>query len=91
VRVTGNQQAPRVNADLVSGRLAYAGTVLKETVIKANALVGEKPAGEVAVTVASLAQGETKLSQIALNLSGDLERHGLTLTMKGIRWRQTSA
>ena len=92
VRVTGNQQAPRVNADLVSGRLAYAGTVLKETVIKANALVGAvKPAGEVAVTVASLAQGETKLSQIALNLSGDLERHGLTLTMKGIRWRQTSA
>lgn len=83
VRVTGNQQAPRVNADLVSGRLAYAGTVLKETVIRANALVGEKPAGEVAVTVASLAQGETKLSQIALNLSGDLERHGLTLTMKG--------
>ena len=83
MRVTGNQQAPRVNADLVSGRLAYAGTVLKETVIRANALVGEKPAGEVAVTVASLAQGETKLSQIALNLSGDLERHGLTLTMKG--------
>jgi translocation and assembly module TamB len=43
VRVTGNQQAPRVNADLVSGRLAYAGTVLKETVIKANALVGRSP------------------------------------------------
>ena len=38
VRVTGNQQAPRVNADLVSGRLAYAGTVLKETVIK-----GQRP------------------------------------------------
>jgi translocation and assembly module TamB len=35
------------------------------------------------VTVASLAQGETKLSQIALNLSGDLERHGLTWTMRG--------
>lgn len=83
VRVTGNQQAPRVNADLVSGRLAYAGTVLKETVIKANALVGEKPAGEVAVTVASLAQGETQ----ALANRPEPERRSRAprarLTMKG--------
>lgn len=83
VRVTGSQQAPRVNVDLASSRLSYAGTVLKETVIKGNALAGDKPAGELGVTVASLAQGATALSQIALNLSGDLNRHDLTLTMKG--------
>ena len=83
VRVTGNQQAPRVNVDLASSRLAYAGTVFKKTAIKGNALVGDKPAGELALTVASLVQGTTTLSQIALNLSGDLDRHGLTLTMKG--------
>ncbi|WP_043761816.1 autotransporter assembly complex protein TamB [Aeromonas taiwanensis] len=83
VRVTGSQQAPRVNVDLASSRLSYAGTVFKETAIKGNALVGDKPAGELAVTVASLVQGSTALSQMALNLNGDLDRHGLTLTMKG--------
>lgn len=83
VRLTGSQQAPRVNVDLASSRLAYAGTVLKETVIKGSALVGDKPAGELALTVASLVQGSNSFSQLALNLGGDLERHGLTLTMKG--------
>lgn len=83
VRLTGSQKAPRVNADLASGRLSYAGTVLKGIAIKGNALVGDKPAGELALTVASLVQGTTTLSQLALNLSGDLNRHDLTLTMKG--------
>ena len=91
VRVTGNQQAPRVNADLVSGRLAYAGTVLKETVIKANTLVGEKPAGEVAVTVASLAQGGDQ----ALANRPEPERRSRAprahLDHEGDPWRQTSA
>ncbi|MGY4106389.1 autotransporter assembly complex protein TamB [Aeromonas encheleia] len=83
VRLTGSQQAPRVNVDLASGRLSYAGTVLKGSAIKGNALVGDKPAGELALTVASLVQGANSLSQLALNLSGDLNRHDLTLTMKG--------
>ncbi|MEG0006670.1 MAG: translocation/assembly module TamB domain-containing protein [Aeromonas sp.] len=83
VRVTGNQQAPRVNADLASSRLSYAGTVLKGIAIKGNVLASDKPAGELSLTVASLVQGANTLSQLALNLSGDLNRHGLTLTMKG--------
>ncbi|WP_434666754.1 autotransporter assembly complex protein TamB [Aeromonas sp. NJAU223] len=83
VRVTGNQQAPRVNADLAAGRLAYDGMVLKGIAIKGNVLASDKPAGELSLTVASLAQGANKLSDLALNASGDLNRHGLTLTVKG--------
>ncbi|MGY6037673.1 autotransporter assembly complex protein TamB [Aeromonas sp. AE23HZ002T15] len=83
VRVTGNQQAPRVNADLASGRLVYDGIVLKGIAIKGNVLASDKPAGELSMTVASLVQGVNKLSDLALNASGDLNRHGLTLTMKG--------
>lgn len=83
VRLTGSQQAPRINADLASSRLSYAGTVLKGIAIKGNVLASDKPAGELALTVASLVQGANTLSQLALNLSGDLNRHGLTLTMKG--------
>ncbi|MGY3942665.1 autotransporter assembly complex protein TamB [Aeromonas tecta] len=83
VRVGGNQRAPRVTTELASSRLSYAGTVLKDIVIKGNALVGDKPAGELALTVSSLVQGTNTLSQLALNLSGDLNRHDLTLTMKG--------
>ncbi|WP_429103439.1 autotransporter assembly complex protein TamB [Aeromonas hydrophila] len=83
VRLTGNQQAPRVTTELAASRLYYAGTDLKGIAIKGNALVGDKPAGEVALTVASLVQGATSLSQLALNLSGDLNQHALSLTMKG--------
>ncbi|WP_421234666.1 translocation/assembly module TamB domain-containing protein [Aeromonas enteropelogenes] len=83
VRLGGNQQAPRVTTELLANRLYYAGTNIKGIAIKGNALVGDKPAGELALTVASLTQGETKLSQLALALDGDLARHQLTLTMKG--------
>ncbi|MDM5061496.1 translocation/assembly module TamB [Aeromonas salmonicida] len=83
VRLTGNQKAPRVTTELVSSRLYYAGTDLKGIAIKGNALVGDKPAGELALTVASLAQGKTTLSQLALTLGGDLNQHVLSLTMKG--------
>jgi translocation and assembly module TamB len=83
VRLTGNQQTPRVTTELAASRLYYAGTDLKGIAIKGNALVGDKPAGELALTVASLVQGVNVLSQLALNLSGDLNQHVLSLTMKG--------
>ncbi|EKP0258893.1 translocation/assembly module TamB [Aeromonas sobria] len=83
VKVSGNQQTPKVDADLTSGRLYYAGTDLKGISLKGNAAVGAKPAGELSLSVAQLKQGETKLSQLVLNLSGDISQHLLTLTMKG--------
>ncbi|ELI6421345.1 translocation/assembly module TamB [Aeromonas veronii] len=83
VKVSGNQQTPKIDADLVSERLYYAGTDLKGISLKGNAVIGAKPAGELALLVAQLKQGETKLSQLALNLSGDISQHLLTLTMKG--------
>lgn len=83
VKVSGNQQTPKIDADLASERLYYAGTDLKGISLKGNAVIGAKPAGELALLVAQLKQGETKLSQLALNLSGDLNQHLLTLTMKG--------
>ncbi|MBL0492050.1 translocation/assembly module TamB domain-containing protein [Aeromonas veronii] len=83
VKVSGNQQTPKIDADLASDRLYYAGTDLKGISLKGNAVIGAKPAGELALLVAQLKQGETKLSQLALNLSGDLNQHLLTLTMKG--------
>ncbi len=61
----------------------HAGTDLKGISLKGNAVIGAKPAGELALLVAQLKQGETKLSQLALNLSGDISQHLLTLTMKG--------
>ncbi|MGL4844785.1 MAG: autotransporter assembly complex protein TamB [Aeromonas veronii] len=83
VKVSGNQQTPKIDADLVSDRFYYAGTDLKGISLKGNAVIGAKPAGELALLVAQLKQGETKLSQLALNLSGDISQHLLTLTMKG--------
>ncbi|RKJ90033.1 translocation/assembly module TamB [Aeromonas veronii] len=83
VKVSGNQQTPKIDADLASERLYYAGTDLKGISLKGNAVIGAKPAGELALLVAQLKQGETKLSQLALNLSGDISQHLLTLTMKG--------
>lgn len=83
LRLSGSQQAPRVNADLASTRLSYAGTILKGIAIKGNVLATERPAGELALTVASLAQGATVLSELALNLSGDSNRHRLTLSTQG--------
>ncbi|MBL0473187.1 MULTISPECIES: autotransporter assembly complex protein TamB [Aeromonas] len=83
VKVTGNQQTPKIDADLASERLYYAGTDLKGISLKGNAVIGAKPAGELSLLVAQLKQGETKLSQLALNLSGDIGQHLLTLTMKG--------
>lgn len=83
VKVSGNQQTPKIDADLASERLYYAGTDLKGISLKGNAVIGAKPAGELSLLVAQLKQGETKLSQLALNLSGDLNQHLLTLTMKG--------
>ncbi|TNI25903.1 translocation/assembly module TamB domain-containing protein [Aeromonas veronii] len=83
VKVSGNQQTPKIDADLASDRLYYAGTDLKGISLKGNAVIGAKPAGELALLVAQLKQGETKLSQLALNLSGDISQHLLTLTMKG--------
>jgi translocation and assembly module TamB len=83
VKVSGNQQTPKIDADLTSGRLYYAGTDLKGISLKGNAAIGAKPAGELSLLVAQLKQGETKLSQLALNLSGDISQHLLTLTMKG--------
>ncbi|MFQ1835539.1 translocation/assembly module TamB domain-containing protein [Aeromonas veronii] len=83
VKVSGNQQTPKIDADLASNRLYYAGTDLKGISLKGNAVIGAKPAGELALLVAQLKQGETKLSQLALNLSGDISQHLLTLTMKG--------
>lgn len=83
VKVSGNQQTPKIDADLASERLYYAGTDLKGISLKGNAAIGAKPAGDLALLVAQLKQGETKLSQLALNLSGDISQHLLTLTMKG--------
>ena len=83
VKVSGNQQTPKIDADLASERLYYAGTDLKGISLKGNAVIGAKPAGELALLVAQLKQGDTKLSQLALNLSGDISQHLLTLTMKG--------
>ncbi|HIC8797702.1 autotransporter assembly complex protein TamB [Aeromonas veronii] len=83
VKVSGNQQTPKIDADLASERLYYAGTDLKGISLKGNAVIGAKPAGELALLVAQLKQGETKLSQLALNLNGDISQHLLTLTMKG--------
>ncbi|MFQ1773014.1 translocation/assembly module TamB domain-containing protein [Aeromonas veronii] len=83
VKVSGNQQTPKIDADLASDRLYYAGTDLKGISLKGNVAIGAKPAGELALLVAQLKQGETKLSQLALNLSGDISQHLLTLTMKG--------
>ncbi|WP_421300273.1 translocation/assembly module TamB domain-containing protein [Aeromonas veronii] len=83
VKVSGNQQTPKIDADLASERLYYAGTDLKGISLKGNAVIGAKPAGELSLLVAQLKQGETKLSQLALNLSGDISQHLLTLTMKG--------
>ncbi|QHB82043.1 translocation/assembly module TamB [Aeromonas veronii] len=83
VKVSGNHQTPKIDADLASDRLYYAGTDLKGISLKGNAVIGAKPAGELALLVAQLKQGETKLSQLALNLSGDISQHLLTLTMKG--------
>ncbi|HDO1355978.1 TPA: translocation/assembly module TamB [Aeromonas veronii] len=83
VKVSGNQQTPKIDADLASERLYYAGTDLKGISLKGNAVIGAKPAGELALLVAQLKQGETKLSQLVLNLSGDISQHLLTLTMKG--------
>ncbi|WP_421252189.1 translocation/assembly module TamB domain-containing protein [Aeromonas sp. 600724] len=83
VKVSGNQQTPKIDADLASDRLYYAGTDLKGISLKGNAVIGAKPAGELALLVAQLKQGDTKLSQLALNLSGDISQHLLTLTMKG--------
>ncbi|MFM5638870.1 translocation/assembly module TamB domain-containing protein [Aeromonas veronii] len=83
VKVSGNQQMPKIDADLASERLYYAGTDLKGISLKGNAVIGAKPAGELSLLVAQLKQGETKLSQLALNLSGDISQHLLTLTMKG--------
>ena len=83
VKVSGNQQTPKIDVDLASDRLYYAGTDLKGISLKGNAVIGAKPAGELALLVAQLKQGETKLSQLALNLSGDISQHLLTLAMKG--------
>ncbi|WP_421205768.1 translocation/assembly module TamB domain-containing protein [Aeromonas sp. 601027] len=83
VKVSGNQQTPKIDADLASERLYYAGTDMKGISLKGNAAIGAKPAGDLALLVAQLKQGETKLSQLALNLSGDISQHLLTLTMKG--------
>lgn len=83
VKVSGNQQSPSVDADLASERLNYAGTDLKGVSLKGNAAIGAKPAGELSLLVAQLKQGEATLSQLALNLSGDISKHLLTLTMKG--------
>ncbi|PKQ80158.1 hypothetical protein CJP16_07415 [Aeromonas sobria] len=83
VKVSGNQQTPKIDAVLTSERLYYAGTDLKGISLKGNAAIGAKPAGELSLLVAQLKQGETKLSQLALNLSGDISQHLLTLTMKG--------
>lgn len=83
VKVSGNQQTPKVDADLASERLYYAGTALKGITLKGNATIGAKPAGELSLGVAQLTQGATRLSQLALNLSGDINQHLLTLTMKG--------
>ncbi|WP_279485782.1 translocation/assembly module TamB domain-containing protein [Aeromonas veronii] len=83
VKVSGNQQTPKIDADLASDRLYYAGTDLKGISFKGNVAIGAKPAGELSLLVAQLKQGETKLSQLALNLSGDISQHLLTLTMKG--------
>ncbi|QWZ83039.1 MULTISPECIES: translocation/assembly module TamB domain-containing protein [Aeromonas] len=83
VKVSGNQQTPKIDADLASDRLYYAGTDLKGISLKGNVAIGAKPAGELALLVAQLKQGDTKLSQLALNLSGDISQHLLTLTMKG--------
>ncbi|EKP0246451.1 translocation/assembly module TamB [Aeromonas veronii] len=83
VKVSGNQQTPKIDADLASDRLYYAGTDLKGISLKGNVAIGAKPAGELSLLVAQLKQGETKLSQLALNLSGDISQHLLTLTMKG--------
>ena len=83
VKVSGNQQTPKIDADLASERLYYAGTDLKGISLKGNAAIGAKPASELSLLVAQLKQGDTKLSQLALNLSGDISQHLLTLTMKG--------
>ncbi|PJG57583.1 translocation/assembly module TamB domain-containing protein [Aeromonas cavernicola] len=83
VRLSGNQEKPNIAADLLASRLYYAGTDLKGIVIKGNGLVGQQPAGELALTIDSLSQGATKLKQLALNLSGNLNEHLMTLTMKG--------
>ena len=50
--------------------------------IKGNALVGDKPAGKWP-DGGQPGTGATSLSQLALNLSGDLNQHALSLTMKG--------
>ncbi|MGL4932204.1 MAG: autotransporter assembly complex protein TamB [Aeromonas sp.] len=83
VKVSGNQQTPRVDADLASERLYYGGTNLKGITFKGNAVIGAKPAGEISLLVAQLQQGDTQLSQLALNLGGDISQHLLTLTMQG--------
>jgi len=83
VKVSGNQQTPKIDADLASERLYYAGTDLKGISLKGTAAIGAKPVGELALLVAQLRQGDTTLSQLALNLSGDISQHLLTLTMKG--------
>lgn len=79
----GNQQAPRINAALSSTRLFYAGTDLKGIVLKGNGVIGEVPAGKLALTVAKLTQGSTVLKEIKLDADGDLGRHRLSLDMKG--------
>lgn len=57
VKVSGNQQTPKIDADLASERLYYAGTDLKGISLKGNAAIGAKPAGELSLLVAQLKQG----------------------------------
>lgn len=79
----GNQQAPRISAALTSKRLFYTDTELKGIALNGNAVIGEVPAGKLALTVATLTQGDSTLRQVKLDLDGDLRRHQLSFDSKG--------
>ncbi|MGL6350906.1 MAG: autotransporter assembly complex protein TamB, partial [Aeromonas sp.] len=83
LKVSGNQQTPQVQADLVANRIGYQGSDLQGIRLKGHAVLGAAPTGDLQLAVAQFNQGAAKLRDIALTLAGDMGRHQLTLSMQG--------
>lgn len=83
VRLRGSEARPELSTQLAGERVYFEGIDLRGVALDGKGVLGEQPAGDVKLNVASLKQEGVELSELALTLQGDAPRHTLTLGFKG--------
>ncbi|PJG86168.1 translocation/assembly module TamB domain-containing protein [Conservatibacter flavescens] len=81
--IQGSIREPQLNIDLVGNNIRFQDMQLTKASIQSNIHSQQQIQGQADIKLNGFQYGETKISQLALNLQGNEQQHTLTLRSQG--------